>query len=147
MIGRGLLVVAVLLAACGSTAPDRTGLGAESARWRAHHGPAYTDVLTTGDGRVAGFTVSMTPRSLADAEALVRRDLPPGTTAGPAALTVGVEATKCEIVEYTAPDLRAVLGSDRVMAVFSTAAAVTMDTSAIDRAVVVSAIEDYPRAC
>jgi hypothetical protein len=142
-----VIATVTLLAACASTPPKATGLGATAAAWHAHHGAAYSNVLTNEDGRVSGYSMTMSPRSLVDAEALVRRDLPVDATAGAPVLTVGDEATKCEIVEFTAPSLAGPLGNDRVMAVFSTSAAVTMDTNAIDHAVVVSGAEHYPRAC
>lgn len=144
---RAFLPVVLLLAACSSPPPTLIGLGATVQDWRAHHGIEYTDVLTSADGRVTSFTLDMTPRSLAAAETLARRELPSDATMGATVQSEGVEGTKCEIVDYTSPTLRTALGSADVMAVFSTAAAVTLDPTQIDHMVVVSAAEHYPRAC
>ncbi len=142
-----VLIGLLTLAACGASTPTATGLGAAKADWSAHHADGYTDVLVDEHDRVTGFNVTMSPRSLADAEALIRRELPADATAGPAVLAVGVEGTKCEIVDFTSPALGKTLGSDQVMAVFSTAAAVVMDTTKITHVVVVSGVEHYPHEC
>jgi hypothetical protein len=144
----GIVIATLALAACSAATPTATGLGAARADWTSHHtGGGYTDVLADANDRVAGFTVTMSPRTLADAEALVRRDLPADTTSSAASAAEGVEGTKCLIVDFTSSTLQKSLGSDRAMVVFSTAAAVMMDTTKIDHAVVVSASENYPRAC
>jgi hypothetical protein len=141
------LLVIVALFGCASSAPALTGIGASGAGWRAHHGTGYDDVLTDPNGHVDGYVVTMSPRSLAAAEALVRADLPADATAGTAQPSVGVEGTKCEIVAYSSPTLRRILGDADVTAVFQTAAAITMDTSQISHAVVSSAVTGLPRQC
>jgi hypothetical protein len=141
------LLIVVLVVGCSSAAPALTGIGASRDQWHKHHGAGYADVLTDSKGHVDGYVLTMTPRSLAAAEAVVRADLPADTTAGTARLTVGIEGTKCEIVGYSSPTLRHVLGSAAVTAVFQTAAAITMDTSRITHAVVSSAITGLPQQC
>lgn len=140
------LLVVLVLAGCASS-PDLRGLGASATAWRAHHGADYIDVLTDPQGRVAGYVVTMTPRSLASAVELVRADLPADAKAGPAELVEGIEGTKCEIVDFSSAKLRSMLGSDTVTAVFQTSAAITMDTTQISHAVVASAVEGLPRQC
>ena len=65
-------------------------------------------------------------------------------------LTVGIEGTKCEIVDFDSVTLGHVLGGDhgdQVMAVFETDAATVMNTDLITQASVVSANAGFPRGC
>ena len=140
--------------ATGST-PYVTGLGSTLAVWNAHHSAAGATVLTDPRGRVDGYVLFVPPEPLADAIARVRADLPPDATAGAPEPAEGVEGTKCEIVEFRSETLGRLLGndgdgngdSDKVMAVFETAAATTMDTASIAQITVVSGHAQLPRRC
>jgi len=107
-------------------------------------------VVTDPAGRVQGYLLVVTPRPLADAQALVRGDLPSDAVAGAPEVGHGVEGTVCQIVDFTSPTLGRVLGGphgDRVVAAFQTDAAIVMDTTAITHIVVASANEGLPRGC
>ena len=152
--GRWRLIVAAaglcVVGACASSGPNLTGLGATKAVWDAHHTSGHATVITDHAGRVDGFLLVLPVGTLVAAEARVRQELPSDATAGPAVLMVGIEGTKCEIVDFTSPTLRRALGGDhgdRVMAVFETDAATVMDTNLITQASVVSANANFPRRC
>jgi hypothetical protein len=141
-----------VLAGCGgSGTPDPpTGLGATRDAWAAHHGAGYSSVLTDAAGHVEGYLLTMGARSLDQAEALVRRDLPADATTSTARLTSSTESARCEIVEFTSPTLGRLLGGghgDQVMAAFQSENATILDTARITRAVVVSGNEGLPRQC
>lgn len=157
-----------------------TGLGAPLAAWTNHHGSeqktpeqqtseqqtpeqqtpeqqtpeqagvVYSSVLTDPAGRVDGYVVTMTARSLSQAEALVRQDLPADATASAPSAVEGIEGTKCEIVDFMSPTLHRLFGAehgDAVMAVFQAENAIAMDTDRITRAVVVFPGPLFPRQC
>ncbi len=140
-----------MIGACASSPqPDLTGLGATKTTWDAHHASGQATVITDHAGRVDGFLLVLPAGTLTAAEARVRRELPADATAGPPALLVGIEGTRCEIVDFVSPTLRRALGGDhgdRVMAVFETDAATVMDTNLITQASVVSANAGFPRRC
>jgi hypothetical protein len=139
------------VAACGDTSPNAwTGLGAPSAVWKTHHDGAYSSVLTDWAGRVSGYVLTLAPTPLDQATAQVRRDLPADTTASPARSMVGIEATKCEIVEFHSVTLQRVFGEERggdVIAAFEAENATVMDTDRIVHVVVVSGTENIPQGC
>ena len=159
LVAAGLSLVPLVACTSSPAAPKPTitddiavvtGLGATRAAWEAHHRSGYATVITDRDGRVDGFLLVMPAGSLTAAVAAVRQELPPDATAGTPVITVGVEGTKCEIVDFDSPTLRHILGGahgDQVMAVFETDAATVMDANLITQASVVSANAGFPRRC
>jgi hypothetical protein len=146
------LTVAAGLAGCASAGgPARlTGLGATIAGWNAHHGSAYSAVLTDPGGHVQSYIQDFDARTLASALAQVKADLPADANASEPQLVVGIEGTTCEIVDFTSATLRRVLGGAHggmVTAAFSSANVLVMDTDRIVRVVVVSGNENLPRQC
>lgn len=150
---RVALVTAVATAAtaCGSSAPDAvTGLGGTVSAWNGRHGPEYSSVVADPAGRVEAYVVTMSPRPLAQAEDLIRRDLPADTTAAAPVLGHGVEGGVCEIVVFTSPTLAKRFGDAagaRAVAAFSAANATVHDTARVARAVVTSGVQHLPAAC
>jgi hypothetical protein len=142
-----------VLAAVGCSSaktPTLTGFGASRAVFTAHRGPEYSSIVTDAAGRVQSYILTTPPRTLAQAQAAVKRDLPADATASPPQAVVGIEQTKCEIVEFTSPTLQRVFGGDhggQVMAVFEAENAIVMDTERIVSATVVSGVENLPRQC
>jgi len=132
-------------ASTSALSTPESGLGAPARGWPPPAG--VSTVLTDPHGRVDAFIVTMTPRTLAEAIALVSGYLPADATAGRPRPVEGIEATRCLIVEFTSPTLGARLGDTRAMAVFQTAAAVVMDTRKITHAVVASPVSGLPEAC
>jgi hypothetical protein len=132
----------------GESAPALTGLGATASVWRAGHAPGYATLITDGRQRVTGYLATISPRRLADAEALVRNDLPPDATASAPRLVVGDEATKCEIVVFTSRTLARVLGDGgTVVTLFQTDAATSMDTTRISHVTVTYGDQTNPYRC
>jgi hypothetical protein len=147
----GVTAAMAVAAGCGSSAPDAfVGIGATTTAWNAHHGAEYTSVVADAAGRVEAYVVTMSPRPLAQAEALVRRDLPADTTASTPRLGRGVEGLVCEIVQFTSPTLGHLFGTphgDLVVATFAAENVTHDDPSHTARAVVISGAENRPTTC
>jgi hypothetical protein len=149
-----LLGAALVLAGCGrqhSTSAGPTGLGATKRVWSAHHGSDYSSILTDSAGRVTGYILTWPkPRSLAQALAQVRSDLPADATASRPQLTVGIEMTECDVVVLRSATLRTALdgaAGSEVVAAFQAKSANVMNTGRIVRAVVLVAAGDRPLQC
>ncbi|HEY2795273.1 MAG TPA: hypothetical protein VGJ28_23135 [Micromonosporaceae bacterium] len=141
------LLSMVVLAACSGSAPKLTGLGGSKAAFGQHRGSEYSSIGTDKDGRVTGYILTTQPRSLAQAEAAVRKDLPSDATGSAPRKLVGIEGTECEIVHFSSPTLGKVLGSADVLAVFQAENAIAMDTNRIVTSTVTSGVNAPPDRC
>jgi hypothetical protein len=141
------ILVILAVAGCSHQTPALTGFGAAKAVFTAHRGSDYSAIGTDKAGRVTGYILTTPPRSLAQAEAAVKQDLPSDATGSAPRKLVGIEGTECEIVHFTSATLGHVLGSTDVLAVFEAENAIAMDPNRIVTATVTSGVSDPPDRC